>query len=91
MIQIIIDKFIVSQESIFSVLELGSRSNPIMLNQSEYVIIMSTDFIFFNMQIIGKKLYVKYYEIWYNCKRTIRRKWFGIRLFYYIENIILQV
>lgn len=58
-----IDKFIVPQESIFSVLELGSRSNPIMLNQSEYVIILSTDFVFFNMQIIGKKLYVKYYEI----------------------------
>ncbi len=62
------DKFFNPEGSIFSVVGLGGRSSHIFLNQPEYVVKQSNEFGFLTIEINGKELDAKYYDIGYKCK-----------------------
>jgi hypothetical protein len=62
------NKFINPEGSIFSVVGLGGRSSHIFLNQPDYVVKQSNGFGFLTIEINGKELDAKYYDIGYKCK-----------------------
>ena len=62
------NKFFNPEGSIFSVIGLGGRSSHIFLNQPDYVVKQHNGFGFLNIEINGKELDAKYYDIGYNCK-----------------------
>ena len=62
------NKFFNPEGSIFSVIGLGGRSSHIFLNQPDYVVKQHNGFGFLNIEIKGKELDAKYYDIGYNCK-----------------------
>lgn len=62
------NKFSNPEGSIFSVIGLGGRSSHIMLNQPNYVVSQHNDFGFLDIEINGKELDAKYYDIGYKCK-----------------------
>ena len=62
------NKFFNPEGSIFSVIGLGVRSSHIFLNQPDYVVKQHNGFGFLNIEINGKELDAKYYDIGYNCK-----------------------
>jgi 3',5'-cyclic AMP phosphodiesterase CpdA len=62
------NKFFNPEGSIFSVIGLGGRSSHIFLNQPDYVVKQHNRFGFLNIEINGKELDAKYYDIGYNCK-----------------------
>lgn len=62
------NKFVNPEGSIFSVVGLGGRSSHIFLNQPDYVVKQSNGFGFLTIEINGKELDAKYYDIGYKCK-----------------------
>ncbi len=62
------NKFFNPEGSIFSVIGLGGRSSHIFLNQPDYVVKQHNGFGFLKIEINGKELDAKYYDIGYNCK-----------------------
>jgi 3',5'-cyclic AMP phosphodiesterase CpdA len=62
------NKFVNPEGSIFSVVGLGGRSSHIFLNQPDYVVKQSNEFGFLTIEINGKELDAKYYDIGYECK-----------------------
>ena len=68
------DKFFNPEGSIFSVVGLGGRSSHIFLNQPEYVVKQSNEFGFLTIEINGKELDAKYYDIGYKCKEEILKE-----------------
>jgi 3',5'-cyclic AMP phosphodiesterase CpdA len=62
------NKFFNPEGSIFSVIGLGGRSSHIFLNQPDYVVKQHNGFGFLSMEINGKELDAKYYDIGYKCK-----------------------
>ena len=62
------NKFFNPEGSIFSVIGLGGRSSHIILNQPDYVVKQSNGFGFLSIEINGKELDAKYYDIGYKCK-----------------------
>ena len=62
------NKFFNPEGSIFSVVGLGGRSSHILLNQPDYVVKQSNGFGFLSIEINGKELDAKYYDIGYKCK-----------------------
>jgi 3',5'-cyclic AMP phosphodiesterase CpdA len=64
----IINKFVNPEGSIFSVIGLGGRSSHIFLNQPDYVVKQHSGFGFLSIEINGKELDGKYYDIGYECK-----------------------
>jgi hypothetical protein len=62
------NKFINPEGSIFSVVGLGGRSSHIFLNQPDYVVKQHNGFGFLSIEIDGKGLDAKYYDIGYKCK-----------------------
>jgi hypothetical protein len=63
-----VNKFVNPEGSIFSVVGLGGRSSHIFLNQPEYVVKQHNGFGFLSIEINGKELDAKYYDIGYKCK-----------------------
>ena len=64
------NKFFNPEGSIYSVIGLGGRSSYIILNQPNYVVKQYNDgFGFLNIDINGKELDAKYYDIGYKCKK----------------------
>ncbi|HJT84169.1 MAG TPA: metallophosphoesterase [Nitrososphaeraceae archaeon] len=64
----ITNKFVNPEGSIFSVIGLGGRSSHIFLNQPDYVVKQHNGFGFLSIEINGKELDGKYYDIGYECK-----------------------
>jgi 3',5'-cyclic AMP phosphodiesterase CpdA len=62
------NKFLNPEGSIFSVIGLGGRSSHIFLNQPDYVVKQHNGFGFLSIEIKGKELDAKYYDIGYKCK-----------------------
>ena len=62
------DKFFTPEGSVFSVVGLGGRSSHIFLNQPDYVV------GFLTIEINGKELDAKYYDIGYKCKEEILKE-----------------
>jgi hypothetical protein len=62
------NKFVNPEGSIFSVVGLGGRSSHIFLNQPDYVVKQHNGFGFLSIEINGKELDAKYYDIGYKCK-----------------------
>ncbi len=62
------NKFVNPEGSIFSVVGLGGRSSHIFLNQPDYVVKQQNGFGFLSIEINGKELDAKYYDIGYECK-----------------------
>jgi 3',5'-cyclic AMP phosphodiesterase CpdA len=63
-----INKFVNPEGSIYSVIGLGGRSSHIFLNQPIYVVNQYNGFGFLDIEIDGKELNAKYYDIGYKCK-----------------------
>ena len=63
-----INKFVNPEGSIYSVIGLGGRSSHIFLNQPSYVVNQYNGFGFLSIEINGKELDAKYYDIGYKCK-----------------------
>jgi 3',5'-cyclic AMP phosphodiesterase CpdA len=63
-----INKFFNPEGSIYSVIGLGGRSSHIFLNQPDYVVKQYNGFGFLSIEINGKELDAKYYDIGYKCK-----------------------
>ena len=63
-----INKFVNPDGSIYSVIGLGGRSSHIFLNQPAYVVNQYNGFGFLSIEINGKELDAKYYDIGYKCK-----------------------
>ena len=63
-----INKFVNPDGSIYSVIGLGGRSSHIFLNQPAYVVNQYNGFGFLSIEINGKGLDAKYYDIGYKCK-----------------------
>ncbi len=63
-----INKFVNPDGSIYSVIGLGGRSSHIFLNQPAYVVNQYNGFGFLSIEINGKELDGKYYDIGYKCK-----------------------
>ncbi|MGZ5551207.1 MAG: metallophosphoesterase [Nitrososphaeraceae archaeon] len=61
------NKFVNPEGSIFSVIGLGGRSSHIFLNQPDYVVKQSNVFGFLSIEINGKELDAKYFDIGYKC------------------------
>jgi 3',5'-cyclic AMP phosphodiesterase CpdA len=61
------NKFFNPEGSIFSVIGLGGRSSHIFLNQPDYVVKQHNGFGFLSIEINGKELDAKYYDIGYKC------------------------
>ncbi|MDW3631345.1 MAG: metallophosphoesterase, partial [Nitrososphaeraceae archaeon] len=57
------NKFFNPEGSIFSVIGLGGRSSHIFLNQPDYVVKQHNGFGFLSIEINGKELDAKYYDI----------------------------
>ena len=69
------NKFLNPEGSIFSVIGLGGRSSHIFLNQPDYVVKQHNGFGFLSIEINGKELDAKYYDIGYKCKEhTLKEK-----------------
>jgi len=68
------DKFFNPEGSIFSVVGLGGRSSHIFLNQPDYVVKQYNEFGFLTIEINGKELDAKYYDIGYKCKEEILKE-----------------
>ena len=68
------NKFVNPEGSIFSVVGLGGRSSHIFLNQPDYVVKQSNEFGFLTIEINGKELDAKYYDIGYKCKEEILKE-----------------
>jgi 3',5'-cyclic AMP phosphodiesterase CpdA len=68
------NKFVNPEGSIFSVIGLGGRSSHIFLNQPDYVVKQSNGFGFLSIEINGKELDAKYYDIGYKCKEEILKE-----------------
>jgi 3',5'-cyclic AMP phosphodiesterase CpdA len=68
------DKFFNPDGSIFSVVGLGGRSSHIFLNQPDYVVKQSNEFGFLTIEINGKELDAKYYDIGYKCDEEILKE-----------------
>ena len=68
------EKFFNPEGSIFSVVGLGGRSSHIFLNQPDYVVKQSNEFGFLTIEINGKELDAKYYDIGYKCKEEILKE-----------------
>ncbi|HEU4482528.1 MAG TPA: hypothetical protein VFR65_05700 [Nitrososphaeraceae archaeon] len=64
----IANKFVNPEDPIFSVGGLGGRSSHIFLNQPDYVVKQHNGFGFLGIEINGKELDGKYYDIGYKCK-----------------------
>ena len=62
------NKFFNTEGSIYSVIGLGGRSSHIFLNQPDYVVKQHNGFGFLSIEINGKELDAKYYDIGYKCK-----------------------
>jgi 3',5'-cyclic AMP phosphodiesterase CpdA len=62
------NKFFNPEGSIFSVIGLGGRSSHIFLHQPDYVVKQHNGFGFLSIEINGKELDAKYYDIGYKCK-----------------------
>ncbi|MGE5633874.1 MAG: metallophosphoesterase [Deltaproteobacteria bacterium] len=62
------NKFFNPEGSIFSVVGTGGRSSHIFLNQPDYVVKQYNGFGFLSIEINGKELDAKYYDIGYKCK-----------------------
>jgi 3',5'-cyclic AMP phosphodiesterase CpdA len=62
------NKFFNPEGSIFSIIGLGGRSSHIFLNQPDYVVKQHNGFGFLSIEINGKELDAKYYDIGYKCK-----------------------
>lgn len=62
------NKFVNPEGSIFSVVGLGGRGSHIFLNQPDYVVKQHNGFGFLSIEINGKELDAKYYDIGYECK-----------------------
>src|SRR5829696_323594 len=62
------NKFFNPEGSIYSVIGLGGRSSHIFLNQPSYVANQHSGFGFLSIEINGKELDAKYYDIGYKCK-----------------------
>jgi 3',5'-cyclic AMP phosphodiesterase CpdA len=62
------NNFFNPEGSIFSVVGLGGRSSHIFLNQPDYVVKQHNGFGFLSIEINGKELDAKYYDIGYKCK-----------------------
>ena len=62
------NNFFNPEGSIFSVIGLGGRSSHILLNQPDYVVKQHNGFGFLSIEINGKELDAKYYDIGYKCK-----------------------
>ena len=62
------NKFFNPEGSIYSVIGLGGRSSHIFLNQPDYVVKQYNGFGFLSIEINGKELDAKYYDIGYKCK-----------------------
>jgi 3',5'-cyclic AMP phosphodiesterase CpdA len=62
------NKFFNPEGSIYSVIGLGGRSSHIFLNQPDYVVKQHNGFGFLSIEINGKELDAKYYDIGYKCK-----------------------
>jgi 3',5'-cyclic AMP phosphodiesterase CpdA len=62
------NKFVNPEGSIFLVVGLGGRSSHIFLNQPDYVVKQHNGFGFLSIEIDGKELDAKYYDIGYECK-----------------------
>jgi 3',5'-cyclic AMP phosphodiesterase CpdA len=62
------NKFFNPEGSIFSVIGLGGKSSHIFLNQPDYVVKQHNGFGFLSIEINGKELDAKYYDIGYKCK-----------------------
>ena len=63
-----VNKYIDPGGSIYSVVGLGGRSSHIFLNQPDYVVNQHNGFGFLAIDIEGKELDAKYYDIGYKCK-----------------------
>ena len=63
-----INKFLNPEGSIYSVVGLGGRGSHIFLNQPDYVVKQHNGFGFLSIEINGKELDAKYYDIGYKCK-----------------------
>jgi 3',5'-cyclic AMP phosphodiesterase CpdA len=65
----IINKFFNPKGEIFSVIGTGGDSNHIILNHPYYVAKQHNGFGFLGIEINGKELDAKYYDIGYKCKK----------------------
>ena len=63
-----VNKFVNPEGSIYSVVGLGGRTSHIFLNQPEYVVKQHNGCGFLSIEIDGKELNAKYYDIGYKCK-----------------------
>ena len=63
-----VNKYINPEGSIYSVVGLGGRTSHIFLNQPDYVVSQHNGFGFLAIDIEGKQLDAKYYDIGYKCK-----------------------
>ncbi|HJT83147.1 MAG TPA: metallophosphoesterase [Nitrososphaeraceae archaeon] len=63
-----VNKYINPEGSIYSVVGLGGRTSHIFLNQPDYVVNQHNGFGFLAIDIEGKELDAKYYDIGYKCK-----------------------
>jgi 3',5'-cyclic AMP phosphodiesterase CpdA len=63
-----VNKYINPEGSIYSVVGLGGRSSHIFLNQPDYVVNQHNGFGFLAIDIEGKELDAKYYDIGYKCE-----------------------
>jgi 3',5'-cyclic AMP phosphodiesterase CpdA len=61
------NKFVNPEGSIYSVIGLGGRSSNIILNQPDYVAKQHNGFGFLSIEVNGKELDAKYYDIGYRC------------------------
>ena len=62
------NKFFKPDGSIFSVIGTGGRSSHIILNQPDYVVKQYNGFGFLSLDINGKELDAKFYDLGYKCK-----------------------
>ena len=62
------NKFVNPEGSIYSVIGVGGRSSHIFLNQPDYVVKQHNGFGFLSIEIEGKELDAKYYDLGYKCK-----------------------
>ncbi len=65
---ITINKFFNPKGEIFSVIGTGGRSSHIILNQPDYVVKQYNGFGFLSIEINGKELDAKFYDLGYKCK-----------------------
>jgi len=63
-----VNKYINPEGSIYSVVGLGGRTSHIFLNQPDYIVNQHNGFGFLSIDIEGKDLDAKYYDIGYKCK-----------------------